>query len=354
VTSITVSLGGLVLHRPAMQTAGEGMVVKSTKLYALTDQACIEIIEGIKARIPEENLRSGAITGIGPVFNGAEADMTCVINLRGGGLKVAVDIDDGTLLAQVSKAISAGKPASRVRPGLAKLPAYKESLNPRPYRHSGPIMGGDPIWHNEAGHWGTIAFAVASKSTIEIEDYAFAGKLLTASHVVNFKAGRKSVSVTDYANAMMRTWEKPPKNDGQQWMDLAAVKIDDDLIDHVLVAPLEVRGLGVIQGVASAKPGIRVFKSGATTGVTAGTDLGPALRDLVEGDDIHKMHWVRVVSGDFADYGDSGAAVLDADRCIVGIIVSGQPGSIDETYYIAAAADDSATKMSTFKITGFN
>ena len=197
---------------------------------------------------------------------------------------------------------------------------------PQPWQYSGPLMGGDAIWNDMARQWGTITFAAAAGSPVEIEGKSCANQSITCSHVLYFQ-GPDDVSTTLYSQSMKLGWATEPPN-GTKWIDLAGA----DILAGVPFSPLEVRGLRHIKGVKQPQAGIRVSKYGATTGLTSGRDLGWATVQLREGDPI--CYGVKVVSGYFADVGDSGAPVLDADRNFLGLVVSGVPDKIDETYYL--------------------
>jgi hypothetical protein len=359
VSWITVRHSAFVLRGPAIQAADEGVVMDSPDTDFSRDLACIEAIKRVRLVLEDAGFKSGAVTGIGPVKLRSDSSWNCQIILQGGNISVDDAASDAEIVKKVRKTIQQQNEKAPIRPGLNKLPGKKVSMNPRPYRHGGPIMGGDPIWHNKAGHWGTVAFALGPKDKVKVAGNDCAGHLITAHHVVNLGTEHKAVSVTDYVNTMTVEWQEPPPKSGDRWMDLAAVKIDDKLLElnHVPVRGLEVRGLGRIQNVRQSRYGDRVYKYGATTGLTAGIDLGPALRDVDESDSNHAMYWVRVVSGHFADNGDSGAAVLDGERNLVGIVVSGKPGIEDETYYIQALDSSmipALQDMSAFTVDGIH
>jgi hypothetical protein len=197
---------------------------------------------------------------------------------------------------------------------------------PQPWQYSGPLMGGDAIWNDAARQWGTITFAAAAGSPIEIEGKSCANQSITCSHVLSFQ-GPDDVSTTLYSQSMKLGWATDPPN-GTKWIDLAGA----DIKAGVPFSPLEVRGLRHIKGAKQPQVGIRVSKYGATTGLTSGRDLGWAMRQLRDGDP--NQYGVRVVSGYFANVGDSGAPVLDADRNFLGLVVSGVPTEIDKTYYV--------------------
>ncbi len=200
---------------------------------------------------------------------------------------------------------------------------------PQPWQYSGPLMGGDAIWNDMARQWGTITFAAAAGSPVEIEGKSCANQSITCSHVLYFQ-GPDDVSTTLYSQSMKLGWATDPPN-GTKWIDLAGA----DIRAGVPFSPLEVRGLRHIKGVKQPQTGIRVSKYGATTGLTSGRDLGWSTRDILVGNKIYKIG-VRAVSGYFARRGDSGAPVLDADRNFLGLVVSGREGVLDDCFYLPA------------------
>ena len=99
---------------------------------------------------------------------------------------------------------------------------------------------------------------------------------------------------------------------------------------------------GVLGGIKATKQpttGIRVSKFGAATGLTSGRDGGIALKEVDHVSHPYEKFTVRVVQGPFSAKGDSGAAVLDADRNFVGIVFS---GITNETYYLHALPNGQA------------
>jgi hypothetical protein len=218
-------------------------------------------------------------------------------------------------------------------------------------------MGGDPIWNDSSPNIvGTITFAVPQASPITIEGNACADQSITCQHAIGGNSGSGSTSTTRYPRSMMLQWKITPPA-GTKWIDVASAKIRPG----IPYSPLEVRGLRKIKGVKQPSRGIRVSKYGRTTGLTSGRDLGWALLQLKTPTNLDEF-WLRCVSGYFADVGDSGSPVLDADRNFVGIVVSGRPGELDQTYYMQAlpkgqrplprASGAAAADLSCFEIDG--
>ena len=221
---------------------------------------------------------------------------------------------------------------------------------PPPWQYSGPMMGGDPVWNDAATQWGTITFAVGQGSAVEIEGNSCSNQALTCSHVLDF-SGSVGASTTRYPGALKVQWlTNPPV--GNKWIDVAGA----DILPGNSFTPLKVRGLGGIKGVRRPVSGMRVSKYGATTGLTSGRDLGWVSLQLGSaGSQPASSYLVRQVSGYFALEGDSGAPVLDAQRNLLGLVLAGNPGAVDETYYIPAwprAVGPAPANRSYFEISG--
>lgn len=218
---------------------------------------------------------------------------------------------------------------------------------PPPLQYSGPLMGGDPVWNDVATQWGTISFAAPAGSGITVEGMDCAGRILTCNHVLDFPRSA-TASTPHFPQSMYLKWNIVPPV-GTKWIDLAGADIDAS----VPYKALETRGLGAITGVRRSRKGDRVSKYGATTGLTSGRDLGWGWRATTSDP---TPYLVKVVSGYFGAEGDSGAPVLDADRNLVGLVVSGIPGSIDETYFMQASRTPSGPlglDRSRFVVSGF-
>lgn len=102
-------------------------------------------------------------------------------------------------------------------------------------------------------------------------------------------------------------------------VDCAVAKLDSK--DLVLPAILEI---GSVTGVAEAKPGMMVMKSGRTTGLTSGKvkSIGTTLQ--VEMKDDEKVWFADQVVTDMSSQpGDSGSLVVGMDRKVVGLLFAG-------------------------------
>ncbi|MBM7855187.1 hypothetical protein JOC37_001572 [Desulfohalotomaculum tongense] len=102
-------------------------------------------------------------------------------------------------------------------------------------------------------------------------------------------------------------------------VDCALARPDrPDLIDNNIL------GIGEVKGIAEARPGIPVIKSGRTTGVTTGvvTTIGTSLK--VEMDDNEVVLFNDQVTTDLKSRGgDSGSLVLTPDNRAVGLLFAG-------------------------------
>jgi hypothetical protein len=274
-----------------------------------------EIIVAVRQLLEKAGVKG--IRGIGPI-NAERTSIKILLTDDGpGGLPERIE----TLL---SNKRTFGLELQFVR--NAKSARLLSGPTPPPWQYSGPLMGGDPIWNDKATAAGTITFAVGMGSPVEVAGYSCANQSITCCHVLDF-GGPDDVSTTRYPQSMKLRWVTSPPN-GTKWIDLAGAVIQAG----VAFSPLEVRGLRHIKGATQPQTGIRVSKYGHKTGLTSGRDLGWAMMELIEGDP--NLYGVRVVSGYFATFGDSGAAVLDADRNFLGVVVSGVPDEINETYYV--------------------
>lgn len=282
------------------------------------DDADIALLQQVLDAI--ENAGVPNVIGVGPVGPGGVTVTVSQASVAQSSLPSAIQV---TLPDGTSSEVKLDIVADERSPRLLSGPV------PPPFQHSGPLMGGDPLWNNDATQWGTISFAVAQGSSIQIEGNACENRAITCNHVLDFPT-TTTASTTRYPDSMYLKWNiVPPLDD--KWLDLAGAEIGYG----VPYKPLEVRGLGIITGVRRSRKGRRVSKYGATTGLTSGVDLGWAKKQLHFPDKT--KYWVKVISGYFAREGDSGAAVLDANRNLVGLVVSGIPGALDQTYILQAS-----------------
>jgi hypothetical protein len=277
-----------------------------------------ELLRAVRELVEKAGLKN--VRGIGPI----NAERTCIKILLA---------DDGHIdLPERIEATLSNKRTLGLKLDIVRNAEPARLLlgpMPQPWQYSGPMMGGDPIWNDVARQWGTITFAAAAGSPVEIEGKSCANQSVTCSHVLYFN-GPDDVSTTLYSQSMKLGWATDPPN-GTKWIDLAGA----DIRAGVPFSSLEVRGLRHIKGCVQPQAGIRVSKYGATTGLTSGRDLGWATRKIQVGTKVYDIG-VRAVSGYFAREGDSGAPVLDADRNFLGLVVSGRPGVLDDCFYLPA------------------
>ncbi len=218
--------------------------------------------------------------------------------------------------------------------GPVKLLAPDQSRLPVPPR--GKITGGDAIW-NPNGGWGTMAFATP---TLTFMDHR------AKKHVVNnaVVSCNHILAMLDLAlpNDQIVTFRKQT----ELWLDYYWPVLDNNYspvdvaigqsTDLLAFAENEVRGLGNIQGVATPVDGERVFKCGAATSITTARDDGVGAIKIPYYN--NRTVFLRKTTPDFADVGDSGSAVLNTKRELVGFVVAGrQTAAGIVTYYLPTA-----------------
>ena len=208
-----------------------------------------------------------------------------------------------------------------------------------PHAPSSTLHGGDAVkndtsaagWEDD-DWWGTLGFA-AQELTIEKEvspgvhdRRIYRNALLSCNHVLaRFDAGVPNVeyiSSIQSANIARLADFLPVREQGIDPVDVAIA----NLLPGETAEMGVVRGLGPIKGLRQPTKhngGFRIFKYGAKTGLTAGVDLGWA-RNVPMSAYAGRRVSFRKTSTDFADVHDSGAAVLDEERNVIGIIVSGR------------------------------
>jgi hypothetical protein len=308
---------GLMLATP-------GNVAQAEENEMSRDQRDGEIISQINSQLKELGIKT--VTGIGPVD---EEGNTCVVFMVG---KDQVDIPkklEIKLSNEKQQSVSLDFQEAEERAEL-----FNGTFGfPLPLQHSGPMMGGDPIWNNNGAYFGTITFAADMGSPIMIEGYSCANECVSCNHAL-YVAGQTTISTSKKKDSMSLTWNIVPPS-GLFWIDVAGATINSG----IPFTALEVRGLGGIKATKQPTTGIRVSKYGAATGLTSGRDGGIALKEVDHVSHPYEMFTVRMVQGPFSAKGDSGAAVLDADRNFVGIVFS---GITNETYYLHALPNGQA------------
>ncbi len=273
-----------------------------------------EILFEVKTLLEKQGVKG--VTGIGPMEDG-------VVQILVNGQA------EGNLPKQVSVKLKDNSEES------VKLEVQKEVAAARfflscdmPFQHSGPIMGGDPVYNNGAPCYGTITFSAPMGSPITLQGKLWANHCVSCNHVL-YDASTDIISTPNKPNSMKLDWRKEPPSGGK-FVDLAGALINSG----VDVSHLEVRGLERVKSALQPADGIRVSKYGAKTGLTSGKDLGRAWRQVDLNDP--NTYYIRRVSGLFSEEGDSGAAVLDANRNFVGMVLAGQPNVPNEKYYMHA------------------
>ncbi|HLT57811.1 MAG TPA: hypothetical protein VKZ69_03445 [Limnochordales bacterium] len=116
---------------------------------------------------------------------------------------------------------------------------------------------------------------------------------------------------------------------------LQLVRLDDaeNLVDGAVARPVapdaitpRILEVGRVQGVAEAEVGMRVKKSGRTSGLTQGEvmALGATL-NVALGEGVVARFCDQVVTSPLAQPGDSGSLVLDEGNRAVGLLFAGSP-----------------------------
>lgn len=104
-----------------------------------------------------------------------------------------------------------------------------------------------------------------------------------------------------------------------------------NLVDAAIARPLrdedlnnEIMEIGKIEGTKSAILGMKIKKSGRTTGLTAGEiQQIDATVNVQYGENKIATFTDQIIAGDMSAGGDSGSAVLDEDNNIVGLLFAG-------------------------------
>lgn len=277
----------------------------------------IETIDSIR-QISSALAGVEGITGVGPLEEDGKA---CLILARPD----SVDSVPETVRVQ-----GLGEVRLRVVPdeGEARLfmgPTVTNAIRQFP----GPVMGGDPVRNDAFTDYGTIAFGVDASAQTMVEGNACAGQILGCSHVF-FDPGGDTLSTPLHPGGFQMKWQVGQAS--PHYADVAGATPTSSSID---IKPKWLRGLREITGVEFPPAGVRVSKYGQVSGLTSGRVMGPVQRTIGG-----KSVFVRFVKRRFAQYGDSGAAVVTGDRKLVGLIFAGNP-TADESYFLQAWTDPS-------------
>lgn len=140
---------------------------------------------------------------------------------------------------------------------------------------------------------------------------------------------RRRQPVTLFEWLLWRFWERMGWNPGQP--DAPVQKEIRNLVDCAVAAPVssgtvspEIVGIGKVQGVAEAVPGMKVKKSGRTSGVTYGTVR--AIHSSVKiqvGSRRKAVFHDQIMCTAMSQGGDSGSLVLDQNNRAVGLLFAG-------------------------------
>jgi hypothetical protein len=108
-------------------------------------------------------------------------------------------------------------------------------------------------------------------------------------------------------------------------------QVEPNLVDAAIAKPLkdeyvtdEIKGLGKIVGIKPAILGMKIKKSGRTTGLTTGEIIQMDVTTNVQyGDGKTATFTDQFMAGPMSAGGDSGSAILTEDNHLVGLLYAG-------------------------------
>ncbi|HUE45979.1 MAG TPA: hypothetical protein VMO81_06990 [Aestuariivirgaceae bacterium] len=312
---------------------------------AAQDEDHSDILRCVKSHVTSDPRNEPIVLGIGPVtgrnngrcavivkdpgrLTGVSSNVRC--RLRDGRrIQVQLDIEHWAVYFQL---FGPTDRRSFMKMGLAGSLAaisLKASPTPRaadlsldlPRPPSAELMGGDGIFnHGHRGstgvYWGTIAF-VASQVEVDNNDgttFSLANAAISAAHVIDHGTIDRLGTYVYPDSGITRVWTHPDWVSKSRWRDLALASIPA----NVAVRPERLRGFGMVRGTRVPDLGQNLVKFGATTEVTKGRELGLIWRRVPESG---PLYLIRAISGRFAARGDSGAAVVNLDLKLAGLVV---------------------------------
>lgn len=221
----------------------------------------------------------------------------------------------------------------RVDSGLEIIPYYYVYKNKKELKNdlesAKPIaIGGDKIWHNKLGGYGTLSFT-AKKIMMKNRRKKCEGSnvCISNNHVLAMwdEADKGDPISTPWHNpfASLYCWFKVTKTANPN--DLALGKIID--IQNTTFGAI--RSIGTITGAIDAKKGMKVRKYGARTNLTKGKVKG--LANIKVKKSI--FNGVRKLTKGFSCAGDSGSAVLTDSLKVVGFVFAGEKKPCDQKPY---------------------
>jgi hypothetical protein len=229
--------------------------------------------------------------------------------------------------------VEEGPPAQLFLFGQAHLPVPP----------SGPTTGGDPIWHGENG-WGTLALASPQITIVDHtgQQNIVPDAMLGCNHILGLlDQAQPGDAIGLYRTPGSATLKYfwPVKDAAVDPVDVALAELSTPA--NTLMR--EVRGLGPVTGVAAPIRHERLFKCGARTSITTALDDGWGV--LLTPQYGKPAVILRKTRPDFAGIGDSGAAVLNRARELVGIVIAGRlmPHGL-VTYYLPTLPLGTPTK----------
>lgn len=328
---------------------------------AAEDERHSDILGCVKSHILNEPSNEPKLLGVGPVvgrnnrrckvivrlnqtLTNVDQVVSCVLR-DGGTVQVRVEIENWNNYFRI---FGPTDRRSFLRMGLAgSLAAMSLKASPPltaadltvdlPKAPSAELMGGDAIFNHgyraedpTKVYWGTLAF-VASRVTVENHDgttYSLTNAGISAAHVIHHPTDDRLGTYAYPASGITEVWTHADWISGSRWRDLALASIPG----NVAVRPYRLRGFGTVRGTRTPDLGQTLVKFGSTTEISRGRELGLVWRRLPDGNG--PFYLLRGISpGRFAARGDSGAAVVNLDLELAGLVVGG-PKDRQESWYM--------------------
>lgn len=320
-----------------------------------TDVQTIAVLDGVRGEIEPLGFD---VLGYGPVTEKPGRQLECKVLLLGPRhptLPNHVRVD-----------------GARVNLDYGRQGGGRKLRSTRPFRRtrSGPdsyCLGGESLTNVDHYDpetppnvfWGTNTF-YASQVTFFGDDGTqhgpFENVCVGCAHVMQLEMGSLNDILTapGYPNGLALQWVHPEidRHPVVNWADVAVANFVGEFPRRPGTS-LNIFGLGAVNVIGSQQDSeIFRVKFGAGSGLTGGYELGLVLRRLPDG--LGDLYMLRAVSGRFCSRGDSGAAVLDDENNLLGIVIGGA-SEVDENWYVpvfdGAGADNPHPGQSFIKLT---
>jgi hypothetical protein len=179
---------------------------------------------------------------------------------------------------------------------------------------------GDPIWQPGKFDGGTSADQIATLE--QFFPIAFDGSGTPAPTPTNDRPGCAPLA------ALLSLFAPKPAQPA------AINQVGNNTIDCAIAKPLNpglvssnILGIGVPIGIGQGTLGLAVQKSGRTSGYTTGQITQIDVTAVVNYDGKPATFRNQLVAGSMSAGGDSGSAVLDMNKRVIGLLFAGSPGS---------------------------